>query len=339
MQTTRGFSLTELMIGMAIGMIILLGLGTVFINSLLGQKEFSRSAEQIENGRYAIDVISNDLRLAGFYGHWEPVVIPTAISDACVIPTAASLATYFSANAGHAVVAYPAADLSTTADLSGAATCQTQINSKLAPGSDVLVVRHADSEIVAVGGDVATNEIYLQANGKTAELQLGAGSTLVANMKADGSAATIKGKNGVAAAEVRKFRTHVYFVDRTERTPTLKRLELKSVGGTLKMDEVSLAEGIEALTVDFSVDENNADGIVESTTRNMNAARFGNTLIARVRVLARNTEASNGFTDNKVYDMGLIGDYGPRNDSFRRHLFTAVVRLVNPASRRDGRGA
>jgi hypothetical protein len=33
--------------------------------------------------------------------------------------------------------------------------------------------------------------------------------------------------------------------------------------------------------------------------------------------------------------MGLEGDFDPTNKAFRRHLFSAEVRLVNMSSRRE----
>lgn len=341
MQANRGFSLVELMIGMAIGLIIFLGLTTVFVYSLKGQKEFTQAAEQVENGRYAINVLSEDIRLAGYYGQWQPTSVATSIADACKVPAAADLPDILD-DSSHAVFAYmadpyAAGAFTDTADLSGAANCAALLNAKLAAGSDVLVVRHADGDALAVGATATSNEIYIQANPKSAELQLGDGTVLTAIEKANGAAATIMKKGGAVAAEIRKYRLHVYFVDKTERVPTLKRLELKSVAGVLKMDTVSIAEGIEAFTVEFGLDLTDGDGVVEgANSRGVTAAQFSNVMSARLNVLARNADTSPGFTDNKIYNMGLIGNYGPRNDAYRRHLYSASVRLVNPAGRRDG---
>lgn len=340
----NGFSLIELMVAMAIGMIIFLGLSTVFVNSLRGQKELTRAAEQVENGRFALDTISSDLRMAGYYGQWQPTTVPTSIADACKVPASQADLDAMLANFGHAVVAYNASvyasgAFGSVADLSGASSCSTLLSSRVAAGSDVLVVRHADADALAVSPVAATavqNEIYLQANVKEAQLQLGNGAALTTTSKANGTAATIMAKGATVAAEIRKFRLHVYFVDKTELVPTLKRLELKSVNNVLKMDIASIAEGIEAMTVDFGIDALNSDGVIEATSRDLIASQYGNAMVVNVRILARNADSSADFLDDKIYNMGLVGNYGPRNDAFRRHLFSAAVRLVNPAGRRDG---
>ena len=74
-----GFSLIELMLAMTIGLLILAGLTTVFVNSSQSYGELRKTAEQIENGRYAIEYIAQDLRHAGFYGEFAALPdAPTA---------------------------------------------------------------------------------------------------------------------------------------------------------------------------------------------------------------------------------------------------------------------
>ena len=73
---TRGFSLVELMIAITIGFVILLGLSVVFYTSTVSRKEIDRSARQIENGRYAMQVLSDDLKLAGYVAEFNPNVLP-----------------------------------------------------------------------------------------------------------------------------------------------------------------------------------------------------------------------------------------------------------------------
>src|SRR5947208_2550242 len=66
----QGFSLVELMVSLAIGLLLLTALATLFANSSRTQREVGLSAQQIENGRTAIDIVSEDLRHAGFWGYY-----------------------------------------------------------------------------------------------------------------------------------------------------------------------------------------------------------------------------------------------------------------------------
>jgi len=65
---TGGFGLVELMIGMTIGLILLLGIGYLFIGSqrtFRTQDDFSRIQESM---RYALDQMATDVRMAGYAG-------------------------------------------------------------------------------------------------------------------------------------------------------------------------------------------------------------------------------------------------------------------------------
>ena len=61
-----GTSLVELMVALAIGAIILAALAAVFFASSLSRRETDRGARQIENGRYAIQLLASELKLSGY---------------------------------------------------------------------------------------------------------------------------------------------------------------------------------------------------------------------------------------------------------------------------------
>lgn len=73
---TRGVSLIELMIAIAIGSLLLLGLVQVFSASRAAYNTSESMARVQENGRFAIDYLQRDLRMAGHFGcvndqaHW-----------------------------------------------------------------------------------------------------------------------------------------------------------------------------------------------------------------------------------------------------------------------------
>ena len=61
-------------------------------------------------------------------------------------------------------------------------------------------------------------------------------------------------------------------------------------------------------------------------------------MAVQVHLLARNVDILVGHTDTKTY--ALTSDpadtpVGPLNDSYKRHVYSAVVRLMNPAGRRE----
>jgi type IV pilus assembly protein PilW len=58
----------------------------------------------------------------------------------------------------------------------------------------------------------------------------------------------------------------------------------------------------------------------------------------QINVLARNQTVTQGYTDTKTYTLGLTAAgaanvVGPFNDGFKRHTYSSVARLYNPAGR------
>src|SRR6266545_4833880 len=81
----RGFSLVELLVSMALGLVLLTLLAVVFANASRSQKEITLAAQQIENGRYAMDILSDDIHHAGFWGYYNATTPPAALPDACSV--------------------------------------------------------------------------------------------------------------------------------------------------------------------------------------------------------------------------------------------------------------
>jgi type IV pilus assembly protein PilW len=147
----RGFSIIELMTAITIGLLILAGLASVFVNSSNANREMRNSAEQIENGRYAIEFLSQDLRHAGFYGEFGTLpAAPGTAPDPCAAPTAGDVS-----DTSNNALALPVQRVDPASIPSGCAALLTSAN--LMPASDIVVVRRADTTVVnaAGGGTIA----------------------------------------------------------------------------------------------------------------------------------------------------------------------------------------
>src|SRR5512140_3570661 len=75
----RGFSLIELMIAITLGLMIMTGLVSVFVKNSLVRSEIERSNRQIESGRYAVTLLTEDLRMAGFpssFDRRDTIILP-----------------------------------------------------------------------------------------------------------------------------------------------------------------------------------------------------------------------------------------------------------------------
>ena len=64
----RGFSLVELMVALVITLILLAGIGQIFLSSKKSFTIQESLGRMQENGRYAMETLAQDVRRAGFWG-------------------------------------------------------------------------------------------------------------------------------------------------------------------------------------------------------------------------------------------------------------------------------
>ena len=166
-----GLSLIELMIAITIGLFLLVGLVSVFATSNQTYLDLSRAAQQIENGRFAVQVLSDDIAHAGFYGRYsQPGIIPTgSLPDPCVNtvttpappdPSSLQFAMALPLQ-GYNAPAHPLTGSAPT--VSGCISDANHVE-----GTDILVIRRADSTMSAgnapiPNGALVFGNIYVQA--------------------------------------------------------------------------------------------------------------------------------------------------------------------------------
>lgn len=335
----RGFSLVEMMIAMTIGLMIAAGLVTIFANTSNTQQELRRTSQQIENGRYAMDVLSQDLQVAGYFGSFRKLTPPASAPDPCSV-TLADLQGAISLP----VQAYNAATVSTTPTLPS--TCDTLLPAaNLSPGSDVIVLRRSDTQIVPKLTATPAGQVYSQANPSTIDIHVvpAGGGMTDCTTRADGTTATVTRRlqypastdmcptTPTPAGYLRQLHVHIYFVapcnvpasgttctsaaDGGRPIPTLKRAELTTDGTNTVFQTVSIAEGVEFMKLGFGIDDTPSavnpdtglvgDGSPDRYVLAPSLAELTNVVTARVDLLVRNPEPSASFTDSKTYALGV----------------------------------
>lgn len=369
---SRGFSLIELMITMAISMLIAAALAILLMKVSETNREQFKVSQQIENGRFATELIGTDLRHAGFYGGFSGLpAIGGALPDPCdltLLPDGDVTAATTTSPLAFPVQGLNAATL--TSALAIPAACQTWIDSaSLKIGSDMLVVRRFDTvplidleaTPVRASATPASGQIYAQADTVTMNLKRGGGTAIDKTMAADGTASTLLRKDytqalmgapplrPTIAAYIRKLHVYIYYVSTCRKgsgtngkclsaddsVPTLKRLELGAPGGAPTMTVVPLVEGIEFFKIRYGIDST-TDGAVDSYTPTPALADWQNVIQAEVRVVARNVDTSMS-TDPKSYDLGSGLTYTPSgaNAYYKRHLFSQQIYITNVGGPRE----
>ena len=68
----RGLSLIELMVALVLGLIIVAALVQLFLNISRTNQEMAKTNSQIENARFAMQFLQNDIVHAGYWGGYIP---------------------------------------------------------------------------------------------------------------------------------------------------------------------------------------------------------------------------------------------------------------------------
>ena len=67
-RSSFGYSLIELMVALTIGLVLLLGVGTVFVTSRATYEVSETQARMVDDGRFVMQLLGDDLRMAGTWG-------------------------------------------------------------------------------------------------------------------------------------------------------------------------------------------------------------------------------------------------------------------------------
>lgn len=327
-----GFTLIEVLISAVIGIVLLMGVLTVFDVTNATRARLQRQSELSENGRFALNLIQGNLKLAGFYGEYNPVGLatPTTVPNVCSTTVAD-----WQAALPLAVQGFPGG--------SGAPSCIPAV----VTNSDVLVIRRSSTCLAGVGNCEATvaNAPYFQTSGCSTDAS-------AYQLSTDATTLTLHNRNCTTVAGLRRFVTDIYYLSPNNVTgdgvPTLKRLEL--TGGATDCSSSpcfkssTLAAGVEMFRVEYGLDTTGADGLADTYTRDVAtyggcaaqacaAANWRNVVSTRISMLSRSLNAEPNYTNSNTYSVGGLSVTAA--DSYKRQMYSEVVRLVNPSSRKE----
>ena len=320
-----GLSLVELMISLTIGLVLLAGITSLIVKQSSTRDELEKSSRQIENGRYAIQLLRDDIEHAGFYGEYSPpaTTVYNDAVDPCVADNAGWVPATPEVPVGIQGYAGAAADPTPTG-------CLSDYKANTA----VLVIRRtaSDDPIAATTPQTTPPTTYLQVSRCNNDT-----STFV--MATSGF--TLKQKDCLTPATLRKYIVRIYYVSTcnvcsgagVDTVPTLKMVEFTDGVLTTR----PMVEGIEDMQFDYGVDTT-GDGAPDSYTLTPARAQWKDGMAVRVNVLARNNDPTVGYVDAKSYRLSGISTVAAVpafEDNYKRHAFNQVVRLVNPSGRRE----
>ncbi len=272
----RGFTLVELMVSISVGFLVTLAALAVFLNASRANREMSKTGDQVDAARSAMQVLKDDIVHAGFWGAYVPTFddvtasgvpgdTPTAVPNPCLpYSTANWNAAYVNGLLGIPVESY---------DPTGATfNCSGIVLSRQA-NTDILVVRHAATCVAGAAGCPAAvpNAIYFQTSLCDNELNASPPYRYVLAQMPASSPDTVfplknRGCTGVppttvgTIADKRKFVSTIYYVRDYANTagdgiPTLMRAQFDLSGTTPAfVAAVPLIQGLQGFRVELGID-------------------------------------------------------------------------------------
>jgi len=334
----RGFSLVELMVALLITLILLAGVGQIFLSSRKSYTIQNTLGRMQENGRHALETLATDLRRAGYWGGNADI---TAIGD--YTPGGAGNGNRIATEDG------TCADVNWARMLThrifgkdGTRASYSCLPSDPVHNGDILVVRYAAPW--KVGGSTTPgylgNHYYIRSSlfeGRLFQGKDESGYPLTA-----------------AAVRTAELVSHAYFIHTStssdpgkcpgsDAVPSLYRLAL--VNGALAAEEV--AYGVDNFQVQYGLDtdaDNSVDSYIDAVAPT--DPRWSQVIAARIWLLVRAECPETGYDNANTYAMGNVnyspgttdldgdgnidGDVdGDGNDDYRRQLYTSTVRLRN----------
>lgn len=310
-----GMSLIELMIAMTLGILIVAGLGTLFVQNKQSFRQDEMVARMQEDARFALNAIVDDIEMIGF---WADVHTPDSVgihADLTINAAAdCSGTTPWIYVAAQPVVVYDdsATGIAGTFDCIAAADQQAN--------SDAIAINRTLGDAIDLtlpGATLEGNVVYMKSNG--------AGGLLMTSAMTDVSiSGTVKYWQYVPSM----YYVRDYANVEGDGIPTLCVFELSEGVATPEMVETCLAQGVESLQIEYGIDTD-VDGVANIYTSTPSNAQLQTQLVSvRIHLLMRAVDADPGYTNNKTYNIGDLANYAPA-DNFYRRVYTTTVLVRN----------
>lgn len=343
MVAQRGYSVLELLIALALGLILFTGVGVLMLSSSRGWILQNELSMMQENARLASFVLQNHITTAGYTGC--PVNTPTANAV-----TAGSDTRQWMIHIKKGIVGFPLSQTKKYIDskaLSEAvvvfaiddervlfATTHDANSAKLTAGmpsfttGDLLAIRDAHcrqlSYVVATGGTL-NNDIFYNVN--ASPTLLNCSEQLGGNYDCD-SAALLAEDVDLQGSQLLPMTGYAFYIRNSNGIPTLYRKPAGEYSNGQSVPTEAMVEGVEKMVVHYGLDSNN-DGIanrfVSADELDEFDSRFASVITVRIELLLRSLETVAPEPQIFVFD----GAEQTAADNYVRRVFSKTFTLRN----------
>ena len=315
-----GLSLIELMIAITISFVVIGGLGTVFLGSRQSYRAQEDMSRLQENGRFAMDRLSRDIRQAGYAGCTRDV----AIKEIANPPTGFNPAT------------------TGIQGFEGGALPPELTSSEVASGTDIVRVQFAAPGTTQIFGNLAPSNANIQIPSNPNKFQAGSiimvtdcssmdifrattvsnGSTVTithaSNTNSDNKLSKIYGPT----TEVMAFQTVIYYVGSDAFGPALFVKSTTPAGAISSGNR--LVEGVVDMQIVYGEDTN-GDRAADRYVSSGSVTNWATVVSARVTLLLQSSSQIASAPQPYTYNGGAVTP----TDRFLRRVFSSTIDLRN----------
>lgn len=310
----RGVGLVEVMVASAIGMLLVLGAITVFMQGRSTSRTSDAVSRMQENVRYALDTIEPDLRMANYWGlnNRAESVVNAATQLVARIPLDAAVANNCGTN--------------WTVDLNTFVEGRDNGNYNLACAAPVLAPPTRWSDVLVIRRATANTAV------PTAGLMQVQSSRMRAQIFSDGVVPA--GFGAAPLSETHNLMVTVYYVAEVlpspngVRTWALRRKQLGVGGAAPAILDNEIIRGIADMQIQFGVDRNGdnaADYYVNPEAAELAAGRV---VSVKLWLMGISETGEQGYVNDANYVLGNQ-NYGQFDDNRRRMVVSKVIQLRN----------
>lgn len=326
---TAGFTLVELMVAITISLIILAAVSSLFVGSKKTYTTQDRLARVQENGRFAMQFITRDLRMAGYTGCLNKLILNTtyfnqlnlATATTPDVPIAATTTTTtdtitisfvepMSLVGLNADMASPSADIVTSTATSGISK------------GDMIIIADCSTadlfQVTDISTDTSTNKTTIRHV---------AGTT---NPTPGNSSGNLS-KAYKSTAKIIRFSTRTYSIGTgASGNPALFRAENGNPG-------TELVDGIQSIKILYGEDTDTptattaTDGVPNIYRSASSVSDWGMVTSARLGILAQTVDQRDTEIDSGSYDIDGDGtnEYSNIGDRNTRRIFRSTILMRN----------
>lgn len=323
----RGVTLVELMVALVIGLVILIAVSAVFVSSSASRREVELSADVIESGRYALDVLGRDLSQTGFYG---TAVAPAGATNNAGNMCSIDVVQWADTLPYYAVGLNSAGGLNVDAD----PACLTAKGGRK-PGTDALFVQRSRTCTSTECGPEDPTKVYVQVSECGVEYSSLAKPFVVAGGGSAALSLQTKACDGTKAPR-RELIRRIYYISSTD---VLSYVDMTPNGASAP---VAVVENIEQMQISYGID-NDDDGTVDiysasppGTVAPADLNKWAKVVGVRIWLLARSSASSantKGATDFILGDDTTFS-IPAASRNLKRRVYSTYISFVTPTLRR-----